>query len=53
MVAAKRIKADKNKRVKAVARKRVGTPKPARVLEERTGRDRPKYKKRWQDEAEA
>ena len=51
-MAAKQPKLTKNKRVKAVARKRVGSPKPARVLDERTPRAKPKYKNRWREEAE-
>ncbi len=42
----------KSKRVKAVARERVGIPKPARVLADKRLREKPKYKKR-QTEAEA
>jgi hypothetical protein len=52
-VASKRPSLNKNKRVKAVARKRIGTPKPVRALDERHARGHPKHKKRWQDEAEA
>jgi hypothetical protein len=37
----------KNKRVKAVARERVGAPKPVRVLEERTRKSQPKHKRTW------
>jgi hypothetical protein len=37
--------------VKALARQRVGSPKPARVLEEKPSREKPKYKKSWQEEA--
>jgi hypothetical protein len=51
-MARKRPQLSKEKRVKAVARKRVGTPKPARVLDERQERERPKHKRHWQDEAE-
>jgi hypothetical protein len=36
---------DKTKRVKAVARDRVGSPKPARVIEDRRLREKPKHKK--------
>ena len=43
----RRIELTKPKRVKAVARKRIGTPKPARPLDERQLRDKPKYKIDW------
>jgi hypothetical protein len=36
---------DKTTRVKAVARERVGAPKPARVIEDKRLRDKPKHKK--------
>jgi len=36
---------DKTKRVKAVARERVGAPKPARVIADKRLRDKPKHKK--------
>jgi hypothetical protein len=49
----KRTKLSRNKRVKAVARKRVGSPKPGRPLTERGNRSRPKYKQQWQDEIES
>ena len=49
-MAAKRVKSlTKAKRVKAVARKRVGSPKPARLLAEKAAKPKPKYKARWQD----
>lgn len=51
-MAAKRPKLTKNKRVKAVARKRVGSPKPARVLDERAPRAKAKYRTGWREEAE-
>jgi hypothetical protein len=38
---------NKNKRVKAIARVRVGTVKPARVLEAKPLRDKLKYKVDW------
>ncbi len=38
-------KLDKTKRVKAVARERVGSPKPARVLKDKRLREKPKHKK--------
>jgi len=41
---------DKTKRVKAVARQRVGSPKAARPLDERVGRDKPKHKEAWRRE---
>jgi hypothetical protein len=37
---------DKTTRVKAVARERVGSPKPGRVLADKRLRDKPKYKKK-------
>jgi hypothetical protein len=37
---------DKSKRVKAVARERVGAPKPARIIEDKRLRQKPKYKKK-------
>ncbi|MBV8572870.1 MAG: hypothetical protein JO319_19780 [Acidobacteriaceae bacterium] len=43
--------ADKSTRVKAIARTRIGSPKPARILEERLIRDKPKHKENWEDEA--
>jgi len=47
----KRRKYDKTKAVKAMARERVGAPKPARVLDDNPARAKPKHKKRWTDEA--
>jgi hypothetical protein len=41
----KRKSLDKTKRVKAVARERVGSPKPARVIEDKRLREKPKHKK--------
>jgi hypothetical protein len=38
-------KTDKTKRVKAVARERVGSPKPGRVLKDKRLREKPKHKK--------
>jgi len=38
-------KLDKTKRVKAVARERVGAPKPARVIADKRLREKPKHKK--------
>jgi hypothetical protein len=51
-LAHKRPKFDKNKRVKAIARKRVGSPPPARVLDEKPLRVKPKHKIDWTDSAE-
>lgn len=45
----KKTKVDKATRVKAVARKRVGPPKAARVLDERQLREKPKHKRDWTD----
>lgn len=42
----------KAKRVKAVARQRVGPPKPARPLEERSRKAKPKYPAAWLNETE-
>jgi hypothetical protein len=39
---------EKTKRVKAVARQRVGSPKPARIIEDKRLRDKPKHKKNLQ-----
>jgi len=36
---------DKTKRVKAVARERIGSPKPARFIQDKRLREKPKYKK--------
>ncbi len=40
----------KSARVKAIARERVGSPKPTRALEEGSGRSKPKYKRSWREE---
>jgi hypothetical protein len=40
----------KSSRVKAIARQRVGTPKPARAIEDKPTRRKPKHKKSWQEE---
>ncbi len=48
-MATKKAKFDKARRVKAVARKRVGSPKPARTLDERMLRSKPKYKEAWSE----
>jgi hypothetical protein len=50
-MAKKRPTLDKNKRVKAMARVRLGTVKPARVLEAKTLRAKPKYKLDWVESA--
>ena len=51
---AKRIKKfDKNKQVKSIARKRVGSPAPSRPLNERAIRTRPKHKEDWSEQAES
>ena len=42
----KRKKFDANKEVKAIARERVGSPKPARAIEPKSERRKPKHKKR-------
>jgi hypothetical protein len=44
-MARRRPKYDKTKEVKAIARKRVGSPPAARTLEERATRSKPKHKK--------
>ena len=49
-MAGKQRKLTKNKRVKAVARKRIGSPKAARPLDERAIRQKPKYKETWTKE---
>jgi hypothetical protein len=43
----RRPKLDKNKRVKAVARKQIGTPPAGRVLQTEPLRNKPKHKKTW------
>ncbi|MGA8026786.1 MAG: hypothetical protein WB992_06540 [Bryobacteraceae bacterium] len=40
-------KYDKTKAVKAIARKRVGSPPAARVLDEKPIRSKPKHKTAW------
>jgi hypothetical protein len=47
MATRKRPKLDKNKRLKAIARERVGSPKPARIIEEKPKRPKAKYKLDW------
>lgn len=46
----KRPEYDKTKAVKAIARKRVGPPPAARVLDEKAVRVKPKHKKSWSEE---
>ena len=41
----KRKKFDAKKEVKAIARERVGSPKPARAIEPKSERRKPKHKK--------
>jgi hypothetical protein len=43
-------KFNKNKQVKSIARKRLGSPSPSRPLNERAIRDRPKHPKDWSQE---
>jgi hypothetical protein len=47
---AKRPKYNKTKALKAIARQRVGSPPPARTLENKTVRAKPKHKKPWPEE---
>jgi hypothetical protein len=47
MATRKRPKLDKNKRLKAIARERLGSPKPARIIEEKPNREKAKYKPNW------
>jgi hypothetical protein len=47
---AKRTQPSKPKRVKALARKRIGSVAPSRVLDERVAREKPKHKKQIRDE---
>ena len=49
----KRPKYDKAKAVKAIARKRVGAPQPARVLDEKAIRPKPKHKKKYLENDES
>lgn len=42
----------KTRRVKAVARQRIGPPKPARPLEERSQKAKPKYPADWLNDTE-
>jgi hypothetical protein len=41
----KKYKLNKNKEVKAIARERIGAPPPARALDEKPVRTKPKHKK--------
>ena len=45
MLAMKRKKFDVKKEIKAIARERVGSPKPARVIEPKPVTRKPKHKK--------
>jgi hypothetical protein len=47
----KRKKFDAKKEVKAIARERVGSPKPARVIKPKSERRKPKHKKTPLNEA--
>jgi hypothetical protein len=47
----KRKKFNANKELKAIARERVGSPKPARPIEPKELRKRPKHKQQAEDEA--
>lgn len=47
MATRKRPKLDKNKRLKAIARERIGSPKPAHIIEEKPKRAKLKYKPDW------
>jgi hypothetical protein len=47
----KRKKFNANKEVKAIARERVGSPRPARPIELKQLRKRPKHKGQIEDEA--
>jgi hypothetical protein len=48
-MAKKRPTLNKTKRVKAMARTRVGIVKPARIVEAKPLRDKPKYKSDWSE----
>jgi len=41
----KRKKFSLEKELKSIARERVGSPKPSRIIEQKTARKRPKHKK--------
>jgi hypothetical protein len=49
---AKKRKYDRKKEVRAIARERIGTPPPARPLQERPTRKKPKHKKPVTEELE-
>jgi hypothetical protein len=51
-MAKKRLTLDKNKRVKAIARTRVGIVPPARALSIKVLRDKPKHKQSLDEAAE-
>ena len=46
-------KYSRTKAVKAIARKRVGSPPPARALDEKLMHRKPKHKKQWTKEEQA
>jgi hypothetical protein len=48
----KRKKFKVEKELKAIARERIGSPKPSRVIEQKTARKRPKHKKTELQETE-
>jgi hypothetical protein len=48
----KRKKLKVEKELKAIARERVGSPKPSRIIEQKTARKRPKHKKTELQEGE-
>jgi len=43
-------KFDQSKEVRAIARERVGVVKPSQAIQPKTGRKKPKYKKRLDEE---
>jgi hypothetical protein len=47
MPAKKKPRYSKTKTVKALARERVGSPPPARPLNDKPESDKPKHKKKW------
>jgi hypothetical protein len=51
-MAKKRPKYDRTKAVKAIARKRLGAPPAARVLDDVAIRSKPKHKQKWTAEDE-
>jgi carbamate kinase len=52
MAAKRPRKFSKNKQVKAIARKQVGSPAPSRILDERSIRTKPKHKENWLKETD-